>query len=917
MPRHQINVFISSACGSDRKRQKYNIVRAGLKALIESTQLAKVYLFEDEGASSISAEQHFISALEECDVCIFLVDNKDGIPDGVQAEIDTVNKRGIKALYYFCDQFRKKKTPLEERLRGAKHAKTKVVHSFEEFLENGATDLIEELIIVYKYYCQGRLLLREESNTHTGDLAITSDATFSDTLAQKDMLTKIDHCKNYFSKLVLNDKTEIITSSCEMDALFASFLPVMFEGVALVDTLDLTLLLDELKKHQSPEHFLVTERRYQAIEAYYSDNLEEAIAHLQEALRISKSEHLPEWLAKDILIDLRNLEIKQGESNNRYSHGGQYQDELSDSDSILFYPLADRFNAVYYRELTDDTIKHRLRSPYVISFGHNITTYTNSLASVYVLALYYGSITHLRMLYERITTLAFLCAERYSDWNLKLLLLKTSIITCGTRKIDDIIKHFGDVLGKMNSADAKEIYSFANNNPIAHERFSAKLKAFGITGYFLDDTEFLKAWNELYALTIEWIEGDSALLLGSLIFTTLEKVYLRINQEHLAEIICKCFEHGMRRFYDDLFQVIANCIVLEELSNTSSRRLINAIIQIISDENERNNINNLHIALYSLRKQNRNLTDELDKAIAENLPIFYKEDYCLETTDNTSTDMPRFIAKYIGTIEDRNETQGRDGGFIEFADRPHIIIKSIIQQHVVDIDDELIDAAFRASCETLLRKEQLINTKIDALNLIVFLLKKTPSILERNKETVTQILTNKEIVETGSESLTNLNNAILQFCALLLYDCLGKDVSHRMIEILADIGADTLSQIEISHAFTSYLKASQERIKPELESIILQNSLKWCYSDNLSVRLNAVNILFELLRNPQNHSIVLKQLVRLFDTDNLYIKNRILRKLHALNEIDVESYEYILQKARVDTNYVVRSTVLEAQFCCD
>lgn len=52
------------------------------------------------------------------------------------------------------------------------------------------------------------------------------------------------------------------------------------------------------------------------------------------------------------------------------------------------------------------------------------------------------------MLYERITTLAFLCAERYSDWNLKLLLLKTSIITCGTRKIDDIIKHFGDVLGK-------------------------------------------------------------------------------------------------------------------------------------------------------------------------------------------------------------------------------------------------------------------------------------------------------------------------------------------------------------------------------------------------------------------------------------------------------------------------------------
>ena len=100
-----------------------------------------------------------------------------------------------------------------------------------------------------------------------------------------------------------------------------------------------------------------------------------------------------------------------------------------------------------------------------------------------------------------------------------------------------------------------------------------------------------------------------------------------------------------------------------------------------------------------------------------------------------------------------------------------------------------------------------------------------------------------------------------------------------------------------------------ETVNPKLESTIIQNTIKWCNSSNLTVRCYAVSILFELLRNPQNKNIVCNQLVRLMDTDNAYIKNFILRRVYRLKNIDLATYDYIIQKATFDTNFVVRKMV--------
>lgn len=128
----KIKVFISSICGI----KKYDKVRTELKNAIEDTQLAEVYTFENKGASTLSAGNRHAWALVDSDICIFLIDNADGITPEMQVEIDTVKKHGIKALYYFCDENQKGKTALEQSLIDAHLAKSKTVHSFSE-LYNG------------------------------------------------------------------------------------------------------------------------------------------------------------------------------------------------------------------------------------------------------------------------------------------------------------------------------------------------------------------------------------------------------------------------------------------------------------------------------------------------------------------------------------------------------------------------------------------------------------------------------------------------------------------------------------------------------------------------------------------------------------------------------------------------------------
>ncbi|MCC8162078.1 MAG: DUF4062 domain-containing protein, partial [Lachnospiraceae bacterium] len=399
-PNRKINVFISSICGVE----KYDKVRRKLKKAIEATQLAKVYIFEEEEASTLTAGDHYIFALEDSDICIFLIDNADGITPGVQKEIDTVNRYNKKALYYFCDETSKEKTALEQSLKGARFAKSKTVHCFEELSQKGANGLIEDIVNVYHYYCDGKIVLNPSDTDEIQREDVVGTEKYQLLTIPKSTLKNVDRCKDCILQFALGRSRRKISDKSERTGEFddwgVQIFQVLFEGKS-IKQFNVAMYLEELKNQQDSNYFQVVQTRWQAIQAYFSGDIEKCVDHLETALNEAKELKEPSWIINDILIDLRNQHWTRCTARNEFSEPSA-QTELTESNETLYYPVLDRLHDSLHRKYIEGLYKQKTDSPYSVTIGNNWEQYGEMLASVLIAAMYNGSLTHILLIYEEI-----------------------------------------------------------------------------------------------------------------------------------------------------------------------------------------------------------------------------------------------------------------------------------------------------------------------------------------------------------------------------------------------------------------------------------------------------------------------------------------------------------------------------------
>ncbi len=308
----KLKVFISSKTGDAQNCTKYNLARKAIKEILEATGLFQIYLFEEAGTSSISAENHYIRNLRYADVCIFLIDNEDGVPEGVQNEVDKVLRNKIPSLYYFCDQNSKEKTSLQKSLLHPDAPKSKIIHSFEDFIERGAVDLINDILFTYKAYSSGdtvhpsnELLVDEtdDENKIVKEEKVSIPNIF---LIGNKNISK-EKCREYFINMFFESekKQEEASSHTDIDYYCSKFLQIMFEGVSYY-TFEVSEYLKVLKTILPDNYFKIVKLRWKSIGEYYSNNLSESIETLRSAYKESVLDKLEEWFIQDILIDLRN-----------------------------------------------------------------------------------------------------------------------------------------------------------------------------------------------------------------------------------------------------------------------------------------------------------------------------------------------------------------------------------------------------------------------------------------------------------------------------------------------------------------------------------------------------------------------------------------------------------------------------------
>lgn len=909
-PDQKIRVFISSICGDNGK---FDRVRSNLKKAIEATKLADVYLFESEEASTISAGEHYVWALEDSDVCIFLIDNAKGVTPGVQNEIDTVRRCNIKALYYFCDETTKDKTALELSLMGATYAKSKTVHKFDDLSREGAQALINDIIIIYLNYCRGRLIARTLDAEDTLCLTdLPPNASFHAPTIPKTVLNNIDKCKDYILKLTFGFSTrnildeEIKTS--KIDEWGEQFLAVLFEAKS-IKNFNTGMFLDVLKEQQDEEYFGVVSLRWQAIQAYYFGDVAKSVDKMEAALRVAKETSQPTWVLQDILIDLRNIHWVNGVVNNCLSES-LAQEELDQIEENINYPILDRIYESLQEKYINGLYKKKTESPYTITLGNNYDEYGALLASSFIVLIYNGSLTHILRFYDKIRDFIFYLCYKYDDWKFRKDLLKFAIFAGDSKKIERIQDSYPEILNDMNEKYAAEIMGFCSNHPVLYRRISSQLVAFGAVGYYLNDSDYTKYEQEIISIVREWLKNkNSTIAIGQNIFTCLTGVACRMSQDILAEICCIFMDNHYTRWYINMFKFIRSRININKMSEKHVQSLIQHIIAVLEDEKERKQIKYTPDFLYVLRKQNLDVTGELDVKIAQYLPEFYSDAYKLETTVNKQKDFPEFVRKYIKHIKKNNETQGKDGQYFGYGTRYIATVRAILLENGITYAPEIMDSLISTVSDTLLVSKEGIAIKLDAIYLLICIAIKYPEDFQRNVHVFRYIIEHKyDILDIDNTLMSsNIDKVSLKIAIALLRTSMGENGYIDFLEGISYIQDDMATSITAARTIIKYLEIDESTVLPQnMETIVLQSALQWLRFNNLDMRWNATRILFMLNRNPENTNLINQRIISLIDTECVYIKNLILREICMNNGISTKTREHVFLKCKNDPCFVVR-----------
>ncbi|MGN0487864.1 MAG: hypothetical protein ACI4HO_01225 [Ruminococcus sp.] len=910
IPQQKLKVFISSICG----QPKYDSIRAELKELIEHTDFAKVYTFESEGASTVSAGSHYVFALEDCDVCIFLIDNKDGITEGVQREIDTVKKHGIKALYYFCTENSDEETSLQKSLKGASYAKSKNVKSFSELSTRGAQDLIDDIVFVYHHYCQGRLeFVPDDDNDSTAKIPDLETIENIDYSIPKVALENIDKCSDYILNFATREKVfrtpDEKQQTSELDNWGLKFLRVLFGEKNIAD-FNTAMMLELLKGKQDSALHDVVKIRWEAIQSYFSGNLSACIKDLENALETVKNSNLPDWILQDILIDLRNIQWEHAEENNRFSTPAA-QEELDNLEKNVVYPILDRIT----KSLRDDYIKglykKETQSPHTVSLGRNLLKYGNYLASIYIIALYNGSLTHILLLFDQIKDFVFYLSKRYEEWNYYFNLLKLAVFTGNHKEIEGVQRANSKLLCNLSSDDAEELIWFCSVQPIKHKRITSKMRAFGTVGYYLSDEAYSKHEEDFIKMVDGWFDDDKSVVrIGGEIINALSGVSYRMKRDTLAKICCKFFDNHYSRWYTDLFKLFSRRLDFSKLSQPIAEQLISNILCVFDNEQEREQVKYAPHFLSDLRNQNFELSEKLDEAVIKYLPNYYNDSYLLNTTDAPEKTYPNFIKKYIDEQNNDNRKQGENGAFFESGIKKLYAIKIILKLSEDKIDySQLFTSMIETAVDTLLNQNTALHIKEDAIALLCCIAINYPDEFQRNKAEIQRIENNKEkaLEVSNFPMLGNLDITALRISYSFLLSTLGKDIYLDLIEFLPYIKNKTATLIHVS-GFIAELLAYEKNYKLSNleETVLLFNASDWLYSSDTDVRWNSMRILFSLSSAPEHREIINRIIIDIIDSENVYIKNLILTQMPKDDRVNEETRKYVYGVCENDANYVVR-----------
>ncbi|MEI3235578.1 MAG: hypothetical protein V8S33_14730 [Intestinibacter bartlettii] len=196
----------------------------------------------------------------------------------------------------------------------------------------------------------------------------------------------------------------------------------------------------------------------------------------------------------------------------------------------------------------------------------------------------------------------------------------------------------------------------------------------------------------------------------------------RMDNQEVIDIIFKINEKDLYDRIDKVLDIIAH-IDFDSVEQESFSKSLDLVINLINNPKVNENIFNkyyLKIAIIVLGKKEYEASNRLDYIISKKMPDFYNT-YKLEVMEDRDACYNE-IFKFIKSIKNRNEIQGKGGVYAGSSEENESIIINIIQAFDIDITyKELLNDLVDICRETLLNNRLPVRDKVNSIKLLIYL----------------------------------------------------------------------------------------------------------------------------------------------------------------------------------------------------
>lgn len=899
---HKIRVFISSRCGD-----KYTIARKALKELLLSTGLiGEVYAYESEPASSENNVSSYLSYVDDSNLCIFLVDNQDDVTPAVISEQKRAKDTGKRQIYIFCDEREKCQTAMQKELIETQLCKFSVVHEFADFVKQAYYSTVQDIIAVYK-----KKDFSSDQNNETKereDISANIYRTGDNACFIKSNLSCVSAVNNILYGLISSEGSDDKKEDTKIDKCICNFLHTVIctSPFEIENHTTLTNLILVLQPKNLHKFFNL---RFEAVKYYYLGDYRNCINCLQSALQEGvNNKDVPNWLALDVAIDLRNLLGIEDEIKSRYSYKNEGQKFIDESPEALCYPEVDRFVSNYQSKLMDYYAKIHFSSPYEKNYG-GVKPIFGDISKAFCVAVFNGSIIHLEEIKHYIVNIMTYLSDLYSDYSILYQLIRGAIITRDDKLLKVINRSYNAPSNILNSLDLNKIMSSVENIPFEHRRIQSKFLALKYFGYYFDDNSYMLYCDQMMEYSMNWIEDKNRLVcIAHSIFEFMVSNSKRIDNSRLLKFIFAVLDAKLIGYYNDCLKVLC-CVDYKKISESQQEKVLKLLLDMIGDESQRSYLYYLDQAIiYFAKSTVLNLTI-LEDSLKNNMKQYYDSTYCLEMCSLKSTRLYEYIEQNISMAKDQNKRQGIDGGYITFGTDPLATINNIVSYAEFRIEEKVVNDIVALVFEIILNSGQTISAKIEALELLITLYNISPDYEEWSK-IFKKLVDEKDSIKQFhviDELEMNPQQTFL-FVYNLLLNCYDKQHENELIDYLFTL--DKENQYEIIQALKLLQRVFSYMSEVSFSTNFLSNCVCFLIMSSLikerDVIFCAIKCLIAMSGYSSEQQRVLQCLSKIMDTGTADMKIAIVSRIKKIRDSNKYYTDYIIKKALADNNYLVR-----------